>query len=315
MEGSVTVGPVVPVLAAAVAGIVVGALRRPLGAHLRDPVVLMPALAVGAVALQATLGWFSTEVSGPLLGLSLFLLTGFALLNHHLVGMGVLAVGLALNTAVVLANGAMPVRPEAVVRAGIVEPRELITVDVGAGRRFERTGDWLPVLGDVIPVRAAGAAMSFGDLIVLIGVGTVAGDLTRYARREPRRPRRRSGLLAAGRQRFAAQVIGQDRVGGEAVRVGDGLLHGQELDRGGHVVHPEHGLGDGRGDRADGGEGAGVALAGRGARQRADEVLPGQREQQRPAELGHAIDPVDQVEGLPGGLGEVDAGIEEHLLR
>jgi len=104
---------VVPVLVAVAVGIAVGALRRPLGRHLPDPVVVVPSLGVLAVAIQVPLGWFSTVVAGPLLGLSLFLLTGFALLNRRLVGMGVLALGLGLNAAVVLVNGAMPVRATA----------------------------------------------------------------------------------------------------------------------------------------------------------------------------------------------------------
>lgn len=315
----VTVSAVVPVVVAAVVGIAAGALRRPVGRHLPDPVLVVPWLGVLAVAIQLPLGSFSTVVAGPLLGLSLFLLTGFALLNRHLVGMGVLALGLALNAGVVLVNGAMPVRATALVDAGVVAADELRAVDLGAGRRFERTDDWLPVLGDVVAVRPLGAAMSIGDLVVLVGVGAVAADLARYARRG--QPSGGSALLVwVGRlarrllERLAPEVLGEHGIPGEPVGVDDGLLDGEVLHRGGNVVHPEHGLGHGGRHRADRRQRPGVALARRGAGDGTDEVLPRQSEQQRAAELGQATDAVDQVERLPRRLGEVDPRVEQDLL-
>lgn len=299
----------VPLLVAVVTGIAVGMLRRPLGAHLEDPRVLVPGLAAVAVGLHLSLWLLSPAVAGPLLGLSLFLLTGFGLLNLHLVGMGILTTGLALNAAVVLVNGAMPVRTTAVVAAGIAAPGELVLVDLGAGRRYEATGDWLPILGDVIPVAPIGAVVSFGDLIVLMGVGVVAADLVRYTRR----PRPGSTGVRLG-DRLAAQLVAQDRVDGQALRVGDGGQHGEQLHGADHVVDPEHRLGDRGGHRGDRRQGARVAMARRGPGQRADEVLAGEGHQERPAELGHAADAVDQVEGLAGRLGEVDTRVEEHLL-
>lgn len=309
----------VPVVVAAVVGIAVGALRRPVGRHLPDPVVVVPWLGVLAVAIQVPLGAFTTVVAGPLLGLSLFLLTGFALLNRRLVGMGVLALGLALNAAVVLVNGAMPVRATALVDAGVVAADELRSVDLGAGRRFERTGDWMPVLGDVLAVRPPGAAMSIGDLVVLAGVGVVAADLARYARRG--QPSGASALLVVVgrlarrlRERLAPEVVGEDGVHGQPVGVDDRLLDREVLHRGGHVVHPEDGLGHGGRHRADRRQRPGVPLPGRGAGDGSDEVLARQREQQRAAELGHATDAVDQVERLPGRLREVDPRVEQDLL-
>lgn len=297
------------VLLAAVVGVVVGTFRRPLGAHLADPRVVAPGIAVVAVVVHLGLGLLAGTVAGPLLGLSLFLLTGFALLNLHLIGMGVLSTGLALNAAVVLVNGAMPVRASAVVRAGIARPGELVLVDLGAGRRYEEVGDWLPVLGDVIPVPALGAVMSFGDLIVLVGIAVVAADLVRYARR----PRPGSARVTLW-DRFAAQVVSQDRTGREPVGFGDRLLDGEELRGRRDVVDAEHGLGHRGRDGADRGEGAGIpSPRGRG-RDRADEVLARQRQQERAPELGEPADAVDEVEGLAGGLGEVDPRVEEHLL-
>lgn len=181
---------VLPVIVAAVLGFVVGVLRRPLGAHLADPVVILPGVAVAGVALQVLLGVADVPAEGQVLGVSLALLCGFAVVNRHLVGMGLLAVGLLLNMGVVLANGGMPVRASALVDAGVVEAGDLVHADLGAGRRFERTDDLVPALGDAIPVRPFRAAMSFGDLVVLMGVGTLTADLTRYARRGTGRRRR-----------------------------------------------------------------------------------------------------------------------------
>lgn len=177
----------VPVLVAAAVGAAIGLLRRPYGAHLAPPRLVLPAVALVAVGLQVTLGWFDPDVQGMVLGFSLALLTGFGLVNLHVVGMGVLTIGLALNMAVVLIHGAMPVRVEALVESGAVEADELADTDPGAGRRFERDDDVVPVLGDAIPVSVFGAAMSFGDLIVLAGIGSVTGDLTRHARRRSAR--------------------------------------------------------------------------------------------------------------------------------
>ncbi len=178
-----TVVGVLPVIVAAVVGVLVGLLRRPLGAHLDDPVVVLPGVALVGVALQLLPAVVDVPWPGQVLGVSLALLCGFAVVNRHLVGVGVLAIGLGLNMVVVLANGGMPVRATALVRSGAVEATGLVDADLGAGRRFERTDDILPVLGDAIPVAPFGAAMSFGDLIVLMGIGAMAGDLTRYARR------------------------------------------------------------------------------------------------------------------------------------
>lgn len=297
------------VLLAAVVGVVVGTFRRPLGAHLADPRVVAPALAGVAIALHLALGLLPSALAGPLLGLSLFLLTGFTLLNVHLVGMGVLSTGLALNAAVVLVNGAMPVRARAVVDAGIARPGELVLVDLGAGRRYEAVGDWLPVLGDAIPIERIGSVMSFGDLIVLVGIAVVAADLVRYARR----PRPGSGR-ATFRDRFAPEVVGQDGVGREPVGFGDRPADRQELHGRAHVVDAEHGLGHRSRDGADRGQRAGVSSSRGRGRDGADEVLARQGQQQRPSQLGHPTDPVDEVERLPGGLGEVDPRVEEHLL-
>lgn len=205
----------VPVLAAAIVGAAIGALRRPHGRHLRTPVVVYPAVAAAGVALQIGTGFVDLANQGTMLGASLAAFTGFALVNRHIPGMGVLGVGLACNMAVVLANGAMPVRASALVDAGVVDAAALADTDPGAGRRFEQSGDLVPFLGDIVPVEAFGAAMSFGDLIALMGIGAVSGELVRHARRgrSVLRRRRRLEPETGGELRVDLEAIGipQDR--------------------------------------------------------------------------------------------------------
>lgn len=147
--------------------------------------LVFPAVAVIGAALQLASG-FDVPAGTTFLAASLALLSGFALVNRHLVGMGVLAVGLSCNFAAVLIHDGMPVRATALVASGAVDAEDLADTDLGAGRRFERTDDLVPVLGDIIPVMPFRAAMSFGDLIALMGIGVLAGDLARYVRRGSR---------------------------------------------------------------------------------------------------------------------------------
>ena len=249
----------VPVVLAVVVGALVGGLRRPHGRHLATPIVVLPGVAVIGVGLQLVIGASEVPASGELFAASLALLTGFVVVNRHIVGMGVLAIGLAANFAAVLVHGGMPVRASALLAADVAQPGELADVDLGAGRRFERTTDLAPALGDIIPVRPLGAVMSFGDLIALAGVGAVAGELTRYARRGQRwsltgtgassRADRRpadgegdvidlTGFDGSG-ARFATQRVVEVGIDREPVRVGDVAEHVEELHRGGDVVHPE----------------------------------------------------------------------------
>lgn len=141
---------------------------------------------------------------GDRLGLGLVLggyamLVAFALANLRLVGMPVALVGLALNVVVIGANGGMPVRPAAVVAAEQADWDELADLRLGAKRHLERPGDRLTVLGDTIPIRPLHEIVSFGDLILAIGVGDVAFRLLRPAGvRRQRRSRRAFAPRPAG---------------------------------------------------------------------------------------------------------------------
>src|SRR6266508_399899 len=56
-------------------------------------------------------------------------LVAFSSRNLHMAGMGVLTVGLGLNLLAILVNAGMPVRPEAMVSAGLVSEAETGQID------------------------------------------------------------------------------------------------------------------------------------------------------------------------------------------
>jgi hypothetical protein len=177
---------------ALVVGIALGLATggRPRNIALRP---LRGAMALGAaVVLQALPQLF--DVTGAV-GLacvigSYVLLLAFALANIRLVGMPVVLLGLLLNVVVIVLNGGMPVRAEAI---RTVDPQVNVDrIDFGAKRHLEDPGDRLTVLGDVVPVPAIDQVLSFGDLILAFGVGDVVFRLLKPAGAVRHRRRRRS---------------------------------------------------------------------------------------------------------------------------
>jgi hypothetical protein len=116
----------------------------------------------------------------------------FAARNAHLVGIGVLSVGLAANVTVVALNGAMPVRASSLVKADVVERGETTAVDLRGMRRLERPDDRLAALGDVVPIEPFGLVVSFGDLVIALGCADVVAHLSRRRQRSRRAAARAS---------------------------------------------------------------------------------------------------------------------------
>lgn len=91
----------------------------------------------------------------------------FLRLNLRRPGVALLAIGFACNALVVVLNGAMPVSPATLARAGIVgfaeDPRHEL---IDASTR-------VPWLGDVVPVAlpGLGQAVSPGDVLIAAGAG------------------------------------------------------------------------------------------------------------------------------------------------
>jgi hypothetical protein len=144
---------------------------------------LLPLVAAGVVA-QIIAGRLD---DGPavLVALGGFAcLLAFTVANMHLVGMGVLTVGLAANVFVMAINGGMPVRTRALVAADVIEEHEVEGLDLSGPRHVERSGDHLVELGDIIPVPVVDEVVSFGDLILLVALADVAAHLVRRRRRQ-----------------------------------------------------------------------------------------------------------------------------------
>ncbi|MGH9062829.1 MAG: DUF5317 family protein [Acidimicrobiales bacterium] len=180
----------------------------------RRSVQALALLGLGIVAevLAAVLG----GVAGTALTVCAYaLLLAFALANLVLVGMGLVVVGLALNALVIVVDGGMPVEGPAAVAAGIATPAQVSRLahlgpdlrPVGDGRHhLAGPGDRLRPLDDRLPLGPLGEVLSFGDLVLAVGLVDVAAHLTRPLRRPAR-----AGRRLQGRERAPALVGGSTR--------------------------------------------------------------------------------------------------------
>ncbi|HEV7888930.1 MAG TPA: DUF5317 family protein [Acidimicrobiales bacterium] len=141
---------------ALVVGVAIGLCMGGRLAHLgRRSFRAWPLLAAG-VALQLV-------DSSAALAASYLCLVAFALANLRFRGFGLLAVGLGLNAAVVLANGGMPVHADGVALSG--------------KHHIEGPGDRLTFLDDRIDVPFLGEVLSFGDLVLAVGLVVAVASL------------------------------------------------------------------------------------------------------------------------------------------
>lgn len=134
-----------------------GSLQRILETKLRGTWALF-----GALALQLSLDLFwngpSDDFAYALLVLSYGLLLLFCGMNLRLRGMSVVAIGIALNGLVITVNHGMPIRTSG----------DTFTATVK--HHAERPSDRLMPLADIIVVDEINQALSFGDLIMLVGL-------------------------------------------------------------------------------------------------------------------------------------------------
>lgn len=154
-------------------------------------------LLAAGIATQVAAGRVGgVELTTPLVLVSYGLLLAFAACNLHLVGMGVVIVGMLANAVVIGLNDGMPIRPSAVVAAGLASPDEAGRLRADSKRRPEQAGDRAVILADIVPVPPLREVVSFGDLIMGVGI---ADAVVHLMRPRPRvRPRRDPQLLTAG---------------------------------------------------------------------------------------------------------------------
>lgn len=160
----------IALLAGIVVGLATGGRARHLASvRLRGWWMLVAGVALQVVADRYALGAWATAT----MVLGYLCLLGLAARNALLAGMGLVAMGVLANLTVVSLNGGMPVRQRAVLAAGIATPASLAQLEYGHRHHAERPGDHLSVLGDVVPIRPLHQVVSFGDLLLAVGVGNV----------------------------------------------------------------------------------------------------------------------------------------------
>lgn len=172
---------------------------RPAHAALRPVQGLGALLAAVLLQVLAGIGALGSSAQLACVIASYVLLLGFGLRNVRLVGMPVVLVGLLLNLLVITVNGGMPVRAEALRR--VDADLDVATVELGAKRQLEDEGTRLAVLGDIVPVPPIGQVLSFGDLVLAVGLADVTFRLLKpiaLPRRRRRTVAEALALLPAG---------------------------------------------------------------------------------------------------------------------
>ena len=164
-------------LALGIALVTGGRLRNIATTHLRHSSVLAVAVGIQLAleVLHPTRGT-AGHLASALLVVSYVFLLGFCAANLRLRGLAVVAVGIALNGAVITLDRGMPIRaPQA-------------AVETTTKHHAERPSDRLTFLGDIILVPALRQSLSFGDLIMLVGLV----DVLFHCSRNPATRRRAS---------------------------------------------------------------------------------------------------------------------------
>jgi hypothetical protein len=170
-------------IVAVAVGLVLGLLSGGRPRFLADKQIRGWPLLLAGLVLQAAVsripdGW---DMAALIASYAVLLLFGVA--NLRLVGMPLVLVGLALNAFTITLNGGMSVRPSAVLAARAAPADKLAHLRVAGKHHLARPSDRLTILSDVIPVRPLHEVLSFGDIIMSLGVADVLANLLRPPRR------------------------------------------------------------------------------------------------------------------------------------
>ncbi|MEO8693245.1 MAG: DUF5317 family protein [Acidimicrobiales bacterium] len=162
-------------------------------------------LAMGLIGLADVAPDFSLDLGLVVMGavglvvVGLALMMLFALRNLHLIGVSIVAVGLALNLLATVANDGFPVDKGALIAANIEDARTVDEAKLSGGQHLRTDDDRLWWLGNAIPFRELEQVLSFGDLIIIGGIGCSVEHLTRRKRLHPPpplSPDARAGLVS-----------------------------------------------------------------------------------------------------------------------
>jgi hypothetical protein len=172
------------VLVAIVVGLVIGRLTGGRFTNLAAaPVRWWPVL-VGAIVVQVAAVLTDGDVGVVLLLVSFGLIILFTAVNLTTPGMGIVLIGVAMNALVIGVNQGMPVRQSAIVASGLADEGEAEGFAFNSKWHLETEEDRLTFLGDIIPVPGAREVLSFGDLVMAVGVA----DVIVHLMRKPRAP-------------------------------------------------------------------------------------------------------------------------------
>lgn len=169
----------------ALGGIVAGRLRPPAGGHgarphLHDLLLLLAGVLVVGLSVVV-----ADSVAIVVRGIGLAAVAAFALRNRAVTGIAVAGLGAVLNLAGLVLNNGIPVRPDALVDAGVVEADAVRDHELDEPYHLRTDRDAVPWLGAVAPFRPTGQVLSFGDLFVLVGTFDALRDVTRRRARPP----------------------------------------------------------------------------------------------------------------------------------
>ncbi len=138
---------------------------------------VLAALIEALVRRGALAGWLDPATWGRGLELLALLLIAYGLLlNLHLRGIWLVALGFFMNTLAILTHGGqMPVTADALRRAGIAKAIPVLEKRGDGLHVLAPPGDPLWWLGDIIPLRHQ--VISLGDLAILFGVALATVEL------------------------------------------------------------------------------------------------------------------------------------------
>ncbi len=135
---------------------------------------------------------FLERYANYILGASYLILLIGIWFNRNLPAIRVIAIGVLLNSVVIIANGGrMPVSAEALTKAGLEYSIPLLEQGNYLKHTLLTSKTAFPFLADVIPLPPpyypGGKVISFGDIVLNLGIFTLVQRTMCQPRRRPRR--------------------------------------------------------------------------------------------------------------------------------
>ena len=143
-----------PLVLAVVIGAIVGVCRGGHVAALSGVRFASLSLVVMAVISSVAVEHLDLPAPGWIALGSLVMALAFAFRNIRLAGMAVVSVGIIANLVPLVLNGATPVRPEALVEAGMIDAADLEHVTLSGPYELSDADTSIASLGDTIPLRS-----------------------------------------------------------------------------------------------------------------------------------------------------------------